>query len=52
MPVRNLSKTAVEALAEAQARAELKRLAAEIAEHDRRYYLDDRSRRRHSRLVA
>ena len=42
MHYRNVSKTAVEALTEAQARAELKRLAAEIAEHDRRYYQEDR----------
>jgi DNA ligase (NAD+) len=42
MPVRSLSKTGVEALSEAQARAELKRLAAEIAEHDRHYYQEDR----------
>jgi DNA ligase (NAD+) len=42
MAVRDLSKTTVEALTEAQARAELKRLAAEIAEHDRRYYQEDR----------
>jgi len=31
----------VSELTEAQAKAELKRLAAEIAEHDRRYYQDD-----------
>ena len=42
MPIRDLSKTAVDALSEAQARGELKRLAAEIAEHDRRYYQEDR----------
>jgi DNA ligase (NAD+) len=42
MPVSDLSKAAVEALTEAQARAELKRLAAEIAGHDRRYYQEDR----------
>ncbi len=35
------SKTAVDALTEAAAKAELKRLAAEIDEHDRRYYQDD-----------
>ena len=28
-------------LTEAQAKAELKRLAAEIGEHDKRYYQDD-----------
>jgi DNA ligase (NAD+) len=33
---------AVEALTEDQAKAELKRLAAEISEHDRRYYQEDR----------
>ena len=31
----------VDALSEAEAAAELKRLAAEIAGHDRRYYEDD-----------
>jgi DNA ligase (NAD+) len=35
------SKIAVEELTEAAAKAELKRLAAEIAEHDRRYYQED-----------
>src|SRR3981081_1250443 len=35
------SKTAVEALSEAAAKAELKRLSAEIGEHDRRYYQED-----------
>src|SRR3984893_17597391 len=35
------SKTAVDALTEAAAKAELKRLAAEIGEHDRRYYQED-----------
>jgi DNA ligase (NAD+) len=34
-------KTAVDALSEAQAKAEHARLAAEIAGHDRRYYQDD-----------
>jgi len=33
--------TAVDALSEAQAKAEHKRLAAEIAGHDKRYYQDD-----------
>ncbi|KQT52846.1 MULTISPECIES: NAD-dependent DNA ligase LigA [unclassified Aureimonas] len=33
--------TPVEALSEDEAAAELKRLAAEMAEHDRRYYADD-----------
>ena len=40
MPART-TPTPVADLTEAQARAELKRLAAEIAEHDRRYYQDD-----------
>src|SRR5882672_4688220 len=35
------SKIAVDALSEAQAKAELKRLAAEIGAHDARYYQDD-----------
>src|ERR1700722_2903696 len=35
------SKTAVDALTEAAAKAELKRLAAEIGAHDKRYYQDD-----------
>ena len=34
-------KTPVADLTEAQARAELKRLADEIAEHDKRYYQED-----------
>ena len=34
-------KISVEKLTEAQAKAELKRLAAEIGAHDRRYYQDD-----------
>ena len=34
-------KTAVEALTQAAAKAELKRLAGEIAEHDKRYHQDD-----------
>jgi DNA ligase (NAD+) len=42
MPPRDTAKVPVDALTEAQARAELKRLAAEIAEHDRRYYQEDR----------
>src|ERR1700726_2859449 len=37
----NAEKTAVEALSERDAPAELKRLAAEIAAHDRRYYQED-----------
>ena len=35
------SKTAVDALTEAAAKAELERLAAEIGEHDKRYYQED-----------
>src|ERR1700730_11848971 len=35
------SKTAVDALTEAAAKAELKRLAAEIAEHDKHYHQED-----------
>jgi DNA ligase (NAD+) len=35
------SKTAVDALTETAAKAELKRLAAEIGEHDKRYYQED-----------
>jgi DNA ligase (NAD+) len=35
------SKTAVDALTEAAAKAELERLAAEIGAHDRRYYQED-----------
>src|SRR5437660_9785146 len=41
MPVRDPSKIAVDALTEAQAKAELKRLAAEIGGHDKRYYQED-----------
>ena len=41
MPVRDPSKLAVDALTEAQAKAELERLAAEIGGHDRRYYQED-----------
>jgi DNA ligase (NAD+) len=37
----NAGKTAVEALTEAAAKAELKRLAAEIAGHDKRYHQED-----------
>ena len=35
------SQIATEKLTEAQAKAELKRLAAEIGAHDKRYYQDD-----------
>src|SRR5262249_18328762 len=41
MPSKNFSSIAPEALDEAQAKAELKRLAAEIAAHDKRYYQED-----------
>jgi len=41
MPRREKSETSVEDLTEKQAKAEHARLAAEIAEHDRRYYQDD-----------
>jgi DNA ligase (NAD+) len=37
----DVSKTAIDDLTEAQAKAELKRLAAEIGAHDQRYYQDD-----------
>ncbi|MGA8157640.1 MAG: NAD-dependent DNA ligase LigA, partial [Rhodoplanes sp.] len=39
--VRDLSNIPVAELTEAEAKAELKRLAAEIAEHDKRYYQED-----------
>jgi DNA ligase (NAD+) len=42
MPSRNAPQIPVPELTEAQARSELNRLAAEIAEHDRRYYQEDR----------
>src|SRR5215510_11946507 len=41
MPPKNVSHIAPDALDESQAKAELKRLAAEIAAHDKRYYQDD-----------
>ena len=41
MSSRDASKIAVEALTEPQAAAELKRLAGEIAGHDKRYYQED-----------
>jgi DNA ligase (NAD+) len=41
MSSRDASKIQVEALTEAQAAAELKRLAGEIAGHDKRYYQED-----------
>ncbi len=41
MPPKSASHIAPDALSEAQAKAELKRLAAEIAAHDKRYYQDD-----------
>src|SRR5215831_19472030 len=37
----DFNKVQIDKLAEAQAKAELKRLAAEIAAHDQRYYQDD-----------
>ena len=42
MAAKDTTKLAVEELTEAQAKAELKRLAAEIAEYDRAYYQDDK----------
>ncbi len=41
MPSKNFSRITPDALDESQAKAELKRLAAEIAAHDKRYYQDD-----------
>src|SRR5215470_5660769 len=41
MPPKDFSHIALDALDETQAKAELKRLAAEIAAHDKRYYQDD-----------
>jgi DNA ligase (NAD+) len=41
MPSKDFSRIAPDALDERQAKDELKRLAAEIAEHDKRYYQDD-----------
>src|SRR5215471_14708679 len=41
MPAKDFSHIALDALDEMQAKAELERLAAEIAAHDRRYYQDD-----------
>jgi NAD-dependent DNA ligase len=41
MPRRNKNETQVEDLTEKRAKAEHARLAAEIAEHDRRYYQED-----------
>jgi DNA ligase (NAD+) len=41
MTKRKPESIAIDALTEAEAKGELKRLAAEIAEHDRRYYQDD-----------
>src|SRR5262252_5338263 len=41
MPSRDALKTDPAKLTEAQAKAELKRLAGEIAAHDRRYYQED-----------
>ncbi len=44
MAAKDPTKIAVPDLTEAQAKAELKRLAAEIAENDKRYYQQDRPR--------
>src|ERR1700757_4458895 len=41
MPARDTTRIAVDALTEAQAKSELKRLAEEIGAHDRRYYQED-----------
>ena len=41
MPRRDKNEASVEDLTEKQAKAEHARLAAEIAEHDRRYYQED-----------
>jgi DNA ligase (NAD+) len=41
MPAKDASRTLPDALTAAQAKAELKRLAAEIAGHDKRYYQED-----------
>src|SRR5499433_1479680 len=41
MPPKSASQIVPDALTDAQAKAELKRLAAEIAAHDKRYYQDD-----------
>src|SRR5262245_9217457 len=41
MARRNTETTTVESLAESDAKAELKRLAAEIAAHDKRYHQED-----------
>jgi DNA ligase (NAD+) len=41
MSAKHSSHTAVDELTDAQAKAELKRLAAEIGAHDRRYYQED-----------
>ncbi len=41
MPAKDHSRIAPDALTAAQAKAELKRLAAEIAAHDKRYYQED-----------
>ena len=41
MPAQDASKITADKLTEAQAKAELKRLAAAIGEHDKRYYQED-----------
>ena len=41
MPAKDASRIPPDALTAAQAKGELKRLAAEIAAHDKRYYQED-----------
>src|SRR6266566_1209767 len=41
MPPRDTSDIAIDKLTQAQAKAELKRLAGELAQHDARYYQED-----------
>jgi DNA ligase (NAD+) len=42
MPAKDVTKTPVDGLTDVQAKAELKRLATEIAAHDKRYYQQDK----------